>query len=205
MVREPNQDNHPGPDSYRLRLHDIGYHLDTHGYNALTIIEVRDGLLVRASRAGSRDPELIEVAIGDRLSAGKPGLQQLTPRRLFPHGYAPFLEALGARLDACGAAGITLVEANDFVVVGGIQPVCNGAGGPAYEPIELLLLPGDIQTLLAQPIAGPPARAAEVIRPDPALAPAQERQNGATSGAGLGEVVHRLTDALRAPVLRLRD
>lgn len=200
MPRAPHEGQQPEV-SYRSRLRDIGLHLDAHGFHALAIIEAQDGLLVRASRAGSRAPELIEVANGDGRSvdAHLPS-QHAVPRKLFPQGYAPFLEALGARLDVSGAAAISIVEATDFVVVGGIQLVNDGPDGRAYEPLDLLLLPNDIRALLATPLAR------EVVRPnEPARAPAEQPTSEAPHAAGLGDVFHRLTAPLRSPVLRLRD
>jgi hypothetical protein len=206
MSRESKEDYLPGRGSYSQRLWDVGLHLDAHGFNALTIIEVRDGLLVRASRAGSRTPELIELANGDCLSGRlEAAHQHPVPRRLFPQGYAPFLEALGARLDVCQAAAISVVEANDFVVVGGIQLVQDGPDGRAYEPLELLLLPSDIQALLASPPVRQPERAeasARTVRDDQS---ALEAPQTAARSSGIGDVVHRLAGSLRSPVLRLRD
>lgn len=201
MLRGSNERQAPEV-SYRSRLRDIGLHLDAHGFHALTIVEVQDGLLARASRAGSRAPELIEIANGHSLSVdARPSDRQAVPRKLFPQGYAPFLEALGARLDVSRAAAISIVEATDFVVVGGIQLVNDGPEGRAYEPLDLLLLPNDIRALLATPLPRQVARPSELATDkQPAGQPQAESHR-----AGFGDVIHRLAGSLRSPVLRLRD
>jgi hypothetical protein len=95
------------------------------------------------------------------------------------------------------------VEGTDFVVVGGIQLVSEGPEGRAYEPLDLLLLPADIQALLAAPPAGQPARLLKTAHSAPARPPVQAESRGIQT-SGLGDAVLRLTHALRSPIPRFR-
>jgi hypothetical protein len=164
------------PSSYSTRLRDIGGVLDARGCHALAVVEVEGGFLVRASSKGSRLPELFEFLDGDALPQDALESRPDVRRRLFPGGYAPFLEALGARLDRRGALSISIVEGTDFLTVGGFAPVALEDGEIAYEALDLLLLPEDILALLGsgtdagrdaeRPTA--PARESVSSRPQPA-------------------------------------
>ncbi len=116
----------------------------------MVIVGVEDGLLVRASRAGSRHPELLEFVDGQAVPDGGEMNSANVRRRLFPGGYAPFLEALGERLDQRAAVSISIVEGTDFVTVGGFSPVLIADDEIMYEALDILLLADDIIQLISQ-------------------------------------------------------
>lgn len=138
---------------YEQRLRTIGARLDTGGYHSVSIVEVDGGLIVRASAPGSRNPEVLEITDVDTSSPAQLSrMRSGVPHRLFPDGYKGFLAALGRRLDRSEAAAISIVEGTDFVTVGGIRPVAEADGEIAFEPLDILLLASDIDSISTLPV-----------------------------------------------------
>ena len=141
---------------YRNWLRAIGVHLDAQGLHSVSILEANDGIVVRGSAPGSRSPLLLEFPDEASLTSPVKTPHQTgepIPHRLFRGGYTRFLQALGERLDDSAASAISIVEATDFVTIGGIRPVAEEDGGVMYEPLDILLLPDDIQALIERPVA----------------------------------------------------
>ncbi|MEZ4521718.1 MAG: hypothetical protein R3A46_08790 [Thermomicrobiales bacterium] len=140
--------------TYQTRLQAIGARLDAGGFHTVSILEVEGGLIVRATAPGERTPQVIEIADNDETGQDEnTRAPDTVPHRLFPNGYRQFLAALGNRLDQGRAAAIAIVEGTDFVTVGGIQPVSESTEGVAYEPLDILLLPDDINEISRQPLS----------------------------------------------------
>lgn len=191
--------------SLRERLRAIGNLLDARGFHAMVIAEVEGGMLVRASRKGSRHPEIIEFVDGDPLPDETPDPRVEVRRRLFPGGYAPFLEALGARLDRRRAIAITIVEGTDFVTVGGFAPLPVADGSQIYETLDLLLLPEDIRELVERGVASelPAAGGPAVVERAPTGAPEPAVPDQNSLGAALASFTRRL-GLVRPQASRLR-
>jgi hypothetical protein len=178
--------------SYRERLGAIGRLLDARGCHAMVIAEVEGGMLVRASEFVDGDP-LPDATLDPRLGVR---------RRLFPGGYAPFLEVLGDRLDRRRATSVAIVEGTDFVTVGGFAPIPLADGSEIYETLDLLLLPEDISALVARGIVpdAPPAS-------EPVAARVPASAASASAAAPLGTALAsftRLLGLVRPQASRLR-
>ena len=179
---------------YEERLKTIGRRLDAGGYHSVTILEVDGGLVVRASAPGKRTPEVLEIVDGDSDPAfSAPPSQNRVPHRLFSRGYGPFLAALGERLDRGQAAAIAIVEGTDFLTVGGIKPVADAGDGMTYEPLDILLLAEEIETVTRQ--AGEKSARRRLVGTPNTSEPAGASERGNTGL--LGRVTGTLDSALR--------
>ncbi len=143
---------------YRSKLRSIGAYLDSSGYHACVIVEVEDGLMVRASRSDSRYPDSLEFANGEPVPPVNEPAQPPPRHPLFSGGYEQFLDRLGERLDRWSATSISIVEATDFVAVSGFTPVVDEEHDAAYEAMDLLLLKEDIAYLMSQELPGVKSR-----------------------------------------------
>lgn len=179
---------------YEERLKTIGRQLDAGGYHSVSILEVDGGLVVRASAPGKRTPEVLEIVDGDSGPAfSAPPGQNRVPHRLFSRGYAPFLTALGERLDRSKAAAIAIVEGTDFLTIGGIKPVADESDEATYEPLDILLLAEDIEVVTRQ--AGEKSLGSRLFRTPDTNEPAVTTERGNTGL--LGRVTGTLDSALR--------
>jgi hypothetical protein len=130
-------------------------------------------------------------------------------RRLFPGGYAPFLEVLGERLDQCAATAVSIVDGTDFVTVGGFVPVPLAQDEIIYEAMDLLLLAEDIaQLVLRRPSArvlhstslqSGPISDARRAKP---VARREHDSSGILTAASAS--ISRMVDAVRPQTLRMR-
>ncbi len=187
------QERQTGHQPYAQRLRAIGARLDTGGYHAVSIIEVDGGLVVRASAPGSRTPEVLEIPDVDTANPVQlTRMRSGSPHRLFPDGYKGFLAALGQRLDRGGAQAIAIVEGTDFVTVGGIQPVAEADGDITFEPLDILLLATDIQSVATLPV-----EVDEPVIPDAAAQPAPVAAGSHSMTGQLAERVGRAVEAIQ--------
>ena len=140
--------------TYQNRLRVIGRQLDTYRYQAMNLMEVGGGILVRGTPRGSRTPEALEFSDKDFPALFRGGLEARgetewarakTP--LLPTGYEDFLRALGHRLDCQYAEAVSVTELDSFFAVGGVAKV-DASGHTAIAPLQWLLYADDITYLL---------------------------------------------------------
>ncbi|MBA2451873.1 MAG: response regulator [Chloroflexia bacterium] len=140
--------------TYQNRLRVIGRQLDTYRYQAMNLMEVGGGMLVRGTPRGSRTPEALEFLDKDFPQLFRSGLaargenewvRAKTP--LLPTGYEDFLRALGHRLDSQYAEAVSVTELDSFFAVGGVAKV-EASGHTAMAPLQWLLYADDITYLL---------------------------------------------------------
>jgi hypothetical protein len=179
---------------YEHRLRSVGSSLDSGGYHSVAIIEVDGGLIVSASAPGSRTPEVLEIPDESVVHIAQPAqMRGGVPHRLFSQGYKGFLAALGRRLDYSEAAAVAIVEGTDFVTVGGIRPVADDEDEMTYEPLDILLLAEDIQTIMLEV----DSRAASQNVPIAPSGPAQPEPRSSRFDSVTSRVVGVVDSALR--------
>lgn len=142
--------------SYQNRLRVIGRFIDESELHSITLIEVAQGFVLRASRAG--EPWPIAIELGDRkiselmrrsIGARGEGEIERESRELLPTGYEDMLRALGHELDQRIAESVVITELPSLFAVTGFEPfVAAGVGETSYRPFAEVFGPDETRILL---------------------------------------------------------
>lgn len=141
----------PVPYEHRLRI--VGRHLDRDGYRGATIVEVPDGMVVRAIDSQTMQPVVLEILDTDipellsEVRSARGNGERSHHHPLLPTGYEDVLRAVGYRLDQEAARWITVTElATQLVVAGWVMRT--GHHHSSYQPLEIVLPPDSIERML---------------------------------------------------------
>jgi hypothetical protein len=106
------------------------------------------------------------------------------PGTLIPAGYEVFFRALGHRLDLQRAMSIVVTEGMNFVAIGGLQRHFGGLAFGESVPLEEILFPAEIRSLVERDARRHTPRFEQIINdnhlpPSPSMQRIQERQPSA--------------------------
>lgn len=144
--------------TFQNRLRVLGRYIDDERLHSITLIEVSDGFLLRATRDTNPWPLLVEFddrKISKMLRRAPELRGAPQPYRettdLIPDGYENMLRALGFELDQRIAENIVITELPSFIAVSGFEPVL-GYGEASFKPFSDPLTPSDIVELIRRAI-----------------------------------------------------
>lgn len=140
--------------TYQNRLRILGRLVDEELLHSITLIEISDGFILRATRAADPWPVLLEFderKIAKMLrrapeQRGQPRLHRESSN-LIPDGYENMLRALGYELDQRVAENVVITELPSLLAVSGFEPIL-GYGEASFRPFSEPLDPQDIVELI---------------------------------------------------------